>query len=331
MNEYLVSFPQLPDSWKQPYQRFLRSRGLTDEDDCDYTALLLDDDDNIRACGSLRGNVLKQIAVDPGAEGGGFCAQVVTALMEESFRRGNSHLFLYTKPSNRALFLSLGFYPVVESADVLMLENRPGGLDVFLRQLPHPTGTVGAVVCNCNPFTLGHRHLMEQAAARCDALLVFVLSEDASLFSARDRYELVRRGTEDLSNVFVVQSEDYLISRATFPMYFLKETADSQQVRCDLDLLLFGRRIAPALNISVRFVGEEPFDPVTCFYNQRMKALLPPLGVDVVELPRYRGISASRVRKLIQEGRVRETQTLLPASTYEYCLRHFGGDAPGQR
>lgn len=330
MNEYLASFSSLPLGLRQPYQDFLHLCGLTDEGDCDHTVLLLDDSDHILACGSLRGNVLKQIAVDPHAEGSGFCAQVVTELVEEAFRRGNSHLFLYTKPTHRNLFLSLGFYPVMETREVLMLENRPGGLDAFLCQLPHPQGKVGAVVCNCNPFTLGHRHLIEQARGQCDALLVFVLSEDASMFSSRDRYELVCQGTENLTNVFVVRSQDYLISRATFPMYFLKETADPQQVRCDLDLLLFAQRIAPALGVSVRFVGEEPFDPVTRLYNQRMKALLPPLGIEVVEIPRYRDISASRVRKLIQEGRVRETQPLLPASTYDYCLRHFGGDAPSQ-
>jgi [citrate (pro-3S)-lyase] ligase len=35
---------------------------------------------------------------------------------------------------------------------------------------------------NANPFTLGHRHLVEQAAARCDALHLFVVREDASFF-----------------------------------------------------------------------------------------------------------------------------------------------------
>ena len=114
-------------------------------------------------------------------------------------------------------------------------------------------------------------------------------------------------------------------------MYFLKDSIDAQQVRCDLDLLLFGKRIAPALNISVRFVGEEPFDPVTNLYNQRMKALLPPLGIEVVEIPRYQDISASYVRKLLQEGRVLDTQTMLPMTTYDYCLCHFGRNAAGQR
>ena len=261
----------------------------------------------------------------------GFCAWIVSALVEECFRRGVTHQFLYTKPTHRNMFRSMGFYPIVESDDVLMMENRPCGLEIFLKKLPHPDGIVGAVVCNCNPFTLGHRHLIEYAAGQCDELIIFVLSEGTTLFPASVRYELVRQGTADLKNVRVVPGGDYLISRATFPMYFLKESADPNQVRCDLDLLLFGQRIAPALNITRRFVGQEPFDPVTRLYNQRMQTILPSLGVEVVEIPRFQNISASRVRQLIQEGRILDTRAMLPMTTYDYCLCHFGGNATGQR
>lgn len=327
METHLYTAALLPAALRKPYHTFLESCGLSDEADTDYTVLLLDDEDAILACGSLRGNVLKQIAVHPTVEGAGACAQIVTELVAEAGRRGDSHLFLYTKPEHRALFASLGFSLVVETEVISMLENRKNGLEMFLNNLPHLTGTVGSVVCNCNPFTCGHRALVEYAAAHCGALLVFVLSEEASLFSAADRIALVKAGTADLDNVFVVQSREYLISRATFPTYFLKETADAEQARCDLDLLLFGIRIAPTLGITRRFVGEEPYDPVTRQYNERMKTLLPPLGVEVTEIPRFRGISASRVRQLLRDGKWRETRTLLPDTTYEYCKRRFGGAA----
>ena len=83
----------------------------------------------------------------------------------------------------------------------------------------------------------------------------------------------MRRGTEDLPNVDVVPGGDYIISRATFPAYFLQ--GDPEQARCDLELTLFGKRIAPALGITRRFVGQEPYSPVTARYNRRMQALLP--------------------------------------------------------
>ena len=40
----------------------------------------------------------------------------------------------------------------------------------------------GAVVMNCNPLTLGHRYLIEQALKQCDYLMIFVVQEDKSFF-----------------------------------------------------------------------------------------------------------------------------------------------------
>lgn len=321
---HLLSCTVPPSYCLGAYHALLAVCELVDEADSDYTVLLFDDSDQLCACGSLRGNVLKQIAVHPRAEQNGYCAEIVTDLVRTAFEHGETHLFLYTKPKHRAMFSSFGFYPIVETSEMLMMENRERGLEDFLDTLPHPSGSVGAVVCNCNPFTLGHRALIEHASSQCDFVLVFVLSENVSLFPAIDRYALVRAGTADLHNVFVAQSGDYLVSRATFPTYFLKDNADHNQARCDLDLYLFAKRIAPALNICVRFVGQEPFDTITRYYNGRMKQILPPLGIQVVEIPRWQNVSASQVRKLLQEGRVQETASLLPATTYEYCKRHFG-------
>ena len=58
-------------------------------------------------------------------------------------------------------------------------------------------GANGAVVMNGNPFTLGHRHLVEEAARRVDTLYVFVVREDRSAFSFDVRLRLVREGTSD--------------------------------------------------------------------------------------------------------------------------------------
>ena len=191
--------------------------------------------------------------------------------LEESARRGVAHPFLYTKPKNARLFRSLGFFPVAETADMLMMEHRRGGVERYIASLPAYDGESGAVVCHANPFTRGHRHLVEYAAARCPHLYVFVLSEETGDFPAADRLELVRRGTADLPNVDVVPGGDYIISRATFPAYFLQ--GDPEQARCDLELTLFGKRIAPALGITRRFVGQEPYSPVTARYNAAMAAL----------------------------------------------------------
>ncbi|WP_462363731.1 adenylyltransferase/cytidyltransferase family protein, partial [Pyramidobacter porci] len=210
-----------------------------------------------------------------------------------------------------------------ETADVLLMENRRDGVKRFVASLERPVrdGVIGAVVANCNPFTKGHRYLMETAASQCDFLHVFVLSAEKSLFPAALRLEMVRRGTSHLKNVAVHPTGDYLISAATFPDYFLKDKARAGDVKCELDLTIFARCFAAPLNITRRFVGTEPFSPVTERYNEAMKAFLPPLGVEVTEVPRCEAggapISATRVRALLERGGLDEPELaeLLPETT----------------
>lgn len=311
------------------YKGFLKKRGLKDEGDTDYTVMLLDEDYNPIACGSLSGSVMKQIAVDDSVEGGGLCAKVLSELQAEAARRGKAHLFLYTKPENKQMFTSMGFSVMAETESVLMMENRRNGLKHFLDSIGKREGKSGCIVCNCNPMTKGHQYLMETASAQCDNLYIFVLSEDGGKdnFPPDVRYNLVKQGTAHLSNAIVCRSDDYLISRSTFPAYFLKDSINAEQVRADLDLILFSTRIAPALGITRRFVGTEPFDAVTREYNSRMHEILPKYGIEVEEITRKDNISASRVRALLKERKFAEIRALVPAHVYEYLFSNFAHDA----
>lgn len=307
----------MPERQKEAYLRLLETCGLRDEGDADITALMTEDDVLV-ACGALAGHTVKQLAVSPDAEGQGAMAAVLSALITEAFARGVQRLFLCTKPGNLRMFSSMGFYPVVETKDAVLLENRRGGIEDFLASIPKYEGVCGAVVCNCDPFTLGHRHLIEYAAANCDNLYVFAVSEKGSMFSPEERLDMIRRGTADLGNCHVFESDMYLISRATFPAYFIRDEEHAELVRSDLDIELFCGRIAPALNISIRFAGEEPFSPVTRAYNERMKELLPAHGIRFEEIPRLSGISAGEVRRLIGSGDTDAVRKMVPESTYEY-------------
>ena len=159
---------------------------------------------------------------------------------------------------------------------------------------------------------------METAAAQVDTLHVFIVSEDASEFSFRDRFEMVRRGTREIKNLILHESGDYIISHSTFPTYFIKSTQDAASINAELDLTLFGKRIAPALGITKRFVGTEPYCVVTNAYNEMMKKLLPTYGIEVIELPRKDGISASMVRKAMREHDDALLKSLLPTTSLEY-------------
>lgn len=307
---------------------FLARQGLAYDEGITFTVVFYDGAGEIAATGSLQRNVLKCIAVAGEHRGEGLTASVVTALRAEAFARGQRHLFLFTKPQNRRMFADFGFYPISETADMLLMENERDGVGRFVRSLEQGHGLQAAVVANCNPFTLGHRYLVEQAAAGCDTLHLFILSEDASLFPADVRMELVRQGVADLKNVLVHPTSDYLISSATFPTYFLKKEQVEAGAGGALDLAVFGQHFAPALHITRRYVGQEPYSPVTARYNRQMHEILPGYGVEVVELPRRQAegaaISASRVRMLLAQGALELVRPLVPDSTWEFLHTERG-------
>ena len=177
---------------------------------------------------------------------------------------------------------------------------------------------------NCNPMTLGHLYLIEEAAKRCGHLYLLIVSEDRSAVPAGDRRRIVEATAAHLPNVSVSGTGQYLISSATFPDYFLKDKSRAGDVWTDLDIAVFCR-LAEKLGITRRFVGSEPFCPVTAAYNRAMAAALPEQGVGLVELDRLerggQAVSATAVRGLVRAGRWRETEPLVPAETFAWLAR----------
>ncbi len=309
---------------------FLQKSELDYDQQIEYSVNLVDGNGDIVATGSIHQNVLKCIAVSDKHQGLGLSARVVTLLMNYAMEKGREHLFLFTKPKNLMMFSDLGFYKIIQTGDILLMENTKNGIHNYVKNLSRPEkgGTVGAIVANCNPFTLGHRYLIEQAASQCDTLHLFILSEDKSAFSAKVRYQLVQEGIADLSNVVLHHTSDYLISSAVFPTYFIKDKSKAADANCELDIRIFCEFFAKELGISKRFVGSEPFCQVTGAYNSTMRKLLPEYGIEFIELPRKESdntpISASFVRKCMAEGDYDTIKTIVPPSTYTYICSEEG-------
>ncbi|MDO4975398.1 MAG: adenylyltransferase/cytidyltransferase family protein, partial [Alphaproteobacteria bacterium] len=185
---------------------------------------------------------------------------------------------------------------------------------------------IGAIVMNCNPFTLGHRYLIEKASSMVDKLYIFVVEEDKSIFPFKDRLELVKLGTEDLKNVTVLPSGKYMISLLTLPGYFSKDSKTVDTIDASKDLNLFAQYIAPALGINVRFAGTEPLDKFTCEYNKSMKKELPKFNIEFCEIDRKaidgNIISASKVRQLLSEQKFEELEKYVPKTTYNYLMKN---------
>ncbi len=312
--------------------RLLKQEGITRDANLDYTCAVYDRNDNMIATGSCFGSTLRCFAVDKGHQGEGLLNKVVTHLTEVQYSRGNTHLFLCTKPSAAPLFADLGFYEIarVEGTLVFMENRRTGFSDCLARLAKHRiAGKSAALVMNANPFTRGHQYVAERASESCERLHLFVLSEDASLFPFAVRKKLVQEGTAHLDNVVLHDSGPYIISSATFPSYFLKDADAVAEAHAKLDLAVFAK-IAEALNISVRFVGEEPISAVTARYNRLMAEALPGLGVECRIVPRKelygRPISASLVRRCIQQEDWDTVKSMVPDSTYAW-LRSPEADA----
>lgn len=303
----------------------LEQEGIRRDRNLDYSCGVFDDGELI-ACGSSFHNTLRCLAVSSDHRGEGLMNQVVSHLMERQVNLGNSHVFLYTKVKNERIFKDLGFYEIARvDGSLVFLENRRDGFARYLRSLEKTRrdGKCAAVVMNANPFTLGHRYLIETAARENDFVHLFLLSEEAGPIPFAVRKKLVQAGVADLGNVIFHESGPYIISSATFPSYFLRDEDEAILAHARLDLAVF-EKTAAALNLSARYVGEEKSSHVTALYNRTMAELLPRMGLAFREIPRLQAdgetVSASTVRQAIHDGRLEDYRQLLPQTTYDYFM-----------
>lgn len=134
-------------------------------------------DNQIIACGGVAHNIIKCVAISPQYRGTGLALKLATELINLAYELGYSRLFIYTKPENEALFSQCGFFTISTAYPYLVLmENSKMRLQKYCNQLRNARKMgkkIGAIVMNANPFTLGHRYLIEQAVSQCDYVHIF--------------------------------------------------------------------------------------------------------------------------------------------------------------
>lgn len=334
--------PTIPRQRRQ-IEMFLQTNGLR-YDDVDYYAAIVDESsDEMIAGGGLKGSVIKCIAVADGHKGEAVANVIVSHLIAKANAEGCQCVKLYTKPDNRQLFESLSFRLIAESPNAILMETGVGGIEKYSEELrvkseelkndesvvSNARKPIGVIVMNANPFTLGHRFLVEQSSELVERLYVVVVREDCSMFSYNERKAMVSQGVRDIGNVVVVDGSDYAVSAATFPTYFLKQLSDATDTQIILDLDLYRRRIAPALGATIRFFGSEPTDPLTRRYNELMHQQLGEEHVHEIQRKQQEGsaISASRVRKAMMEGCLWDAIQLVPPTTIPYIIGHLASMA----
>ena len=341
--------PTIPRQRRQ-IEMFLQTNGLR-YDDVDYYAAIVDESsDEMIAGGGLKGSVIKCVAVADGHKGEAVANVIVSHLIAKANAEGCQCVKLYTKPDNRQLFESLSFRLIAESPNAILMETGVGGIEKYSEELRvkseelrvkneelkndesvvlNARKPIGVIVMNANPFTLGHRFLVEQSSELVERLYVVVVREDCSMFSYNERKAMVSQGVRDIGNVVVVDGSDYAVSAATFPTYFLKQLSDATDTQIILDLDLYRRRIAPALGATIRFFGSEPTDPLTRRYNELMHKQLGEEHVHEIQRKQQEGsaISASRVRKAMMEGCIWDAIQLVPPTTIPYIIGHLASMA----
>lgn len=267
------------------------------------TSYIIRDAGEIIATVSVKKNLIKFFYIDDKYQGEGLAIELINSALEEIIAKGYRSYFVFTKAKNENIFTSLSMDLIEKTEDVVLLE---GGFFKYADWIENiktdlDKDEYNAIVMNANPLTLGHEYLVDKALYDARDLIIFVLEEDASYFSTKDRYEIVKKHYQDNDRVHVYKSGPYIISRATFPTYFLKKDTDRLKVYTELDAKIFARRIAKDLNIKKRYFGTEPIDKVTEKYNEMMKKILCEYGIatEFIERKTIDGevISASKVRE----------------------------------
>ena len=350
---YISEAPLSLNSVRRRVEAFLAANGLRLAPLDRYVVVSRDEDgDEILAGGGLDGNVIKCVAVSESARSEGLMNILVSRLIAIAREEGRESVKAFTKPENEGIFKSLGFALIASSPNAILMENGRGGLPEYRKYLESLArlGRNGAIVMNANPFTKGHRYLVEQAASLVDNLYVIVVREDRSRFPYAERKAMIEAGCAGLDNVVVCEGSDYAISAATFPTYFLKKLDDATDTQIALDLDLFVNHIAKPLGVTVRFAGSEPEDALTHRYNELMAEILPGTSVavvrqahqpdselvkgsalrqarrpiDFVEIPRLEQngnpISATSLRRALDKGNLKEAMEYIPKSTVPYLV-----------
>lgn len=324
---YDLRISHMTDDERLEVESFLSAFGLLLDKNTEYTFVARVGEKIAGTC-SIDGKVIKCFAVSKELQGQGVGAQLVTHAVNFLFDRGIYESFVFTMPKNKGIFEDMGFREVYFAENAVLLEGGRANVKRSVKEMFAKSGLddgeKAALVMNCNPFTLGHRYLIEKAASENRQVVVFIVKENKSAFPYEARYDLAKRGTEDIKNVAVIPGGDYIISSATFPTYFLKKADDALRTYTQMDAGIFGKYIAPVFNIKRRYAGTEPYDEVTAAYNNALAQVMPMYGIEfrVEERMSMAGgaVSASNVRRLMEKGSWDEIKNLVPDVTYRYLV-----------
>ena len=293
----------------------------------------IDVNDQVVGTVSIYNNIIKCFAVDKDYRDENYGGLLISYVINYFYQNGINHYMVYTKVEYAKIFTSLNFHEITRADKTILLEGGSPLIKEFISSLKrkieyrfsidlNTSNDVASVVVNCNPVTNGHISLIEEIAKEHKYVIVFILEEDLSLFTYKERMSLLTISLVHLANVVVVPSSEYIISSATFPNYFLKDENLKNDEWSKIDALIYRDYFMAGLNIEYRYVGTEDSGYMKR-YNDTLKEVL---GDKLVIVNRFTYdeeiISASSVRALIIEHKYDEALKFIPngAKTLFYSI-----------
>ncbi|QTX02685.1 [citrate (pro-3S)-lyase] ligase [Candidatus Phytoplasma luffae] len=290
----------------------------------EYAIILSNENEIIGVIGRYLNN-LRCLVIQPKYRNYNFANILIDFMIKRIYKNNFKEVFVFTKSINCKIFKNLGFKIIYSNDEFSFLTNR---YDIFtqyleyLKQEKEENNNNSAIVMNANPLTKGHEHLIKTASQNSDFVYIIMVSEEGSLFTYKERLDMVKLVTQNYNNIKVVEGSNYLVSKNVFPSYFLSSKEEVIKKQIILDSFIFVTHIASVLNIKKRFVGEEPFSFTTNLYNQIMKDIFQKQGIELVILPRLRykdkAISATQARKLFINSKFEQIAEIVPISSLNY-------------
>lgn len=299
---------------------FLASFGLRYEKDIDKT-LYIEENGNIIATISKAKDIIKCLAISSNYQSENLSSVLVSKILEKMHEENIYSYMVFTKAIYENTFINLGFKKLVNTSNTVMLEGGVDSIEDAIKKMKvkinaeYGTITddikVGSIVMNANPVTLGHQYLIEQSIKENDLTLVFVVEEDNQEFDFQSRYGLVYLTCKKYENVVVLPASKYIVSKNTFPTYFLKEDIVDKEISL-VDGLIFKNYFMKHLKIDRRYVGSEVKEKMND-YNMTLKEILEDklILLDRISLD-GQVVSASHVRELLKEGSIEKALTYIP-------------------
>ena len=352
------SIQELPLSlpfFRNQVEAFLRENGLRMEE-LDHYYACTSPDGSILAGAGIKADIIKCVAVAPSARSEGFMLPLLSRVVSDAAAKGVLNLKVFTKPENREIFESIGFKVLASAPKAVLMENGRGlekYCEYLLCQRQPSARKCGVIVMNANPFTLGHKYLIEKALEQVDHLFVIPVKEDASAFPYLERIAMIRAAIQPDSSVMPDSDrasaqpsaeQNYFSGRCPKNQF---SSANASPAHADARITVlegsdycisaatfptyFLKDLSDAAETQMRL-------DIDLFERHIMPALgatvrfvgsepLDPLTArynalmhNAVVIPRLEAISASRVRAAIEAGDYASAAALCPSTTHPYLL-----------